>query len=59
MGIFTPIVKEIKMKVLIEIEQDLVKFFRDNVDDTQPLDVLLVQMLKLLRELLTIANKGK
>lgn len=43
-----------KMKILIEVKNDLVKFFRNNVDNTEPIEVLLVNMLKLLREILTL-----
>jgi len=39
-------------KFSIEVENDLIKFFRDNIDDTEPIEVLLVHMLRLLREIL-------
>ena len=42
------------MKVLIEIKNDLVKFFRDNIDDTEHIEILLAKMLNLLREILTL-----
>jgi len=45
-----------KLHFLLEIENDLVKFFQDNIDNTQPVEILLVQMLKLFREMLLLAN---
>jgi len=48
--------KELLMKYMIDINYDLVEFFRKNVDDTEPVEVLLVKMLKLLRELLKLTH---
>ena len=41
-----------KQKYLLEVEDDLIQYFKENVDDTQPTEVLLVQMLRFLREIL-------
>gem|GEM_PF-4905824 len=46
-------------KITLEIENDLITFFRKHIDDTEPVEVLLVKMLKLLRELLLVANEKK
>ena len=43
-------------KYEIEIPNDLIWFFKKYVDDTQPTEILIVQMLKLLREMLKVAN---
>jgi len=42
-------------KVLMEIDNDLIEFFLEHIDDTEPVEVLLHKMLKLLKELLTEA----
>ena len=41
----------------IDIEDDLVNFFKDNIDDSEPTESMLAKMLKFLRELLVTANK--
>jgi len=41
---------------LIEAEEDLVNFFTENIDDTEPIEILLVRMLNLLQEMLKLAN---
>lgn len=43
-------------KVLISVDDDLIKFFINKIDDTMPTEILLVKMLRLLRELIEIDN---
>lgn len=45
------------MKITIEIENSLIKFFKDYIDDTEPVEVMIPKMLNLLRELIRQANK--
>lgn len=45
------------LKVILEIESELIEFFQKHIDDTEAVEVLLVKMLKLLREMLKMANK--
>lgn len=44
------------MKILLDIDEELLQFFRENIDDNEPAEIMLVKMLKLLRELLETAN---
>lgn len=43
-------------KIFLEIDNDLIEFFQTHIDDTEPVEVLLHKMLKLLREMLKISN---
>lgn len=36
----------------IDIDDNLIEFFRNKIDNTMPVELLLVKMLKLLREIL-------
>jgi len=47
-----------KQAYFLEIEDDLMNYFKEHIDETQPEEVLLVQMLKFLREILKIAEKS-
>jgi len=46
------------MKYTIEVDKSLVAFFREKIDDTIPVEVLLSKMLGFLRELLILANEN-
>ena len=43
-------------KYTIEIEDELIKYFRENIDATEKTEIMLVKLLKLLREILETAN---
>ena len=43
-------------KYTIEIDEELIRYFRKNVDDKETPEIMLVKLLKLLREILETAN---
>ncbi len=44
------------MKVTLDLDNELIGFFKDYIDDTEPVEKLLENMLKLLRELIKNTN---
>lgn len=47
------------MKITLDIEKELIEFFRNNIDNSEPVEIMLVKMLRLLREILCLANDLK
>ena len=45
------------MKYELEIKEELVEFFAAKIDDTKPVEKMLVKMLKLLRVMLIMSDK--
>ena len=43
-------------RYILDIDDTLMKYFRDKVDDTEPAEIMIPKLLKLLRELLEAAN---
>ncbi len=43
-------------KFEIEVDSETIQFFRENIDDREPVEILLSKMLKLLKEILKAAN---
>lgn len=47
-----------KQAYFLEIEDDLMNYFKEHIDETQPEEVLLVQMLKFLRAILKLQESS-
>jgi len=43
-------------KYTIEIDDEVIEFFRDMIDDSEPVEIMLPKMLKLLQEIIKTAN---
>ena len=46
-------------RYIIDIDEELIKYFRNKIDDSESTEIMLPKLLKLLREILETANKKR